>query len=142
MVVSRSVCELEPRVGHIEQHDPVDLCGGLCQPYAIFGKLAVVGLGFHGPTFLSPCETAIPIQPARSVRETVKASLCRIEHCGKTVHCEIQSALRNSKRLAMPDSATGAKTGQHFFRSAVGVNFEHGRKRFFNRYGDSSHWRL
>jgi hypothetical protein len=65
----------------------VDLCGGLCQPHAIFGKLAIVGLGFHGPTFLSPCKTAIPIQPARSVRETVKAGLCRIEHCGKMDQC-------------------------------------------------------
>jgi hypothetical protein len=36
LVVGRPVRELQPCMSHIEQHGPVNLCGSLCQPHAIF----------------------------------------------------------------------------------------------------------
>jgi hypothetical protein len=36
VVAGRPVRELQPCMRHIEQHGPVNLCGSLCQPHAIY----------------------------------------------------------------------------------------------------------
>jgi hypothetical protein len=111
-------------MGHIEQRGAVSLLGGLCQPHAIFGKLAIVGLGFNDPTLLSarsPCETAISIQPARTVCQTVKASLCKIEHCAKPSTAKFESALLQGLRARATASTNLQWSWNHSLGAVVPV---------------------
>jgi hypothetical protein len=95
MVLSHLVCEVQPRVGHVEQHGAVGLLGGLRQAHAVFGELAIVGLSFHDDFHRFGRLSAVPIQPACTVPPVLAAGLCKIEHCGKVATAKGRLWLRD-----------------------------------------------